>query len=110
VILVGGFNVLATTVPITISYTFILTNILQIPSAKGRSKAFDTCGSCFTALGIFYGSIIFMYIKPASGEVASVFYTTVIPMLNPLVYSLRNKDVKKVLSEVTRKKRGPLQG
>ncbi|XP_075384104.1 olfactory receptor 8A1-like [Tenrec ecaudatus] len=99
VMLVGGFNVLTTTVPIIISYAFILSNILRIPSAEGRSKAFGTCGSHLTAVGVFYGSIIFMYFKPASSsnmsqeKVASVFYTTVIPMLNPLIYSLRNKDI-----------------
>ncbi|XP_006871083.1 PREDICTED: olfactory receptor 8D2-like [Chrysochloris asiatica] len=106
VILIGGFNVIATTVPIIISYAFILSNILRMPSAEGRSKAFGTCGSHLTAVGIFYGSITFMYFKPESSsnmaqeKVASVFYTTVIPMLNPLIYSLRNKDVKNVLRKV----------
>jgi olfactory receptor len=101
VILVGGFNVLAKPVPIAISYAFILTNILWIPTAKGRSKAFGTCGSHFTAVGVFYGSIIFTYIKPASSinmvreKVASVLYTSVIPMLNPLIYSLRSKNVER---------------
>jgi olfactory receptor len=76
VILVGGFNVLATAVPITISYAFIFTNIFGIPSAKGRSKAFGTCGSHFLAVGF----IVLMYFKPASSsntiqEVASVLYT-----------------------------------
>nr|XP_003422141.2 olfactory receptor 8D1-like [Loxodonta africana] len=104
-ILVGGFNVLATTVPIIISYAFILSNILQIPSAEGKSKAFGTCGSHLTVVGFFYGSIIFMYFKPASSsnmvqeKVASVFYSTVIPMLNPLIYSLRNKGVRNELSK-----------
>ncbi|XP_008839199.2 olfactory receptor 8D1-like [Nannospalax galili] len=68
VLLVGGFNVLATTVPIIISYAFILSNILQIPSSEGRSKAFGTCGSHLTAVGIFYGSIAFMYFKPTSSS------------------------------------------
>ncbi|KFO19559.1 Olfactory receptor 8D4 [Fukomys damarensis] len=112
VIFVGGFNMVATTVPITSSYAFILSTILQIPSSEGRSKTFSTCGSHLMAVGIFYGSVIFMYFKPASsnmaqGKVASVFYTTIIPMLNPLIYSLRNKDVKKVLSKFMRKMYGP---
>ncbi|XP_003472627.3 olfactory receptor 8A1-like [Cavia porcellus] len=113
VIFIGGFDMLATTVPITISYAFILSTILQIPSSEARSKSFSTCGSHFMAVGIFYGSIIFMYFKPASRssnmaqeKVASVFYTTIIPMLNPLIYSLRNKDVKKVLSRVLKKRCG----
>ncbi|KFO19565.1 Olfactory receptor 8D1 [Fukomys damarensis] len=109
---VGGFSMVATTVPITISYAFILTTILQIPSSEGRSKTFSTCGSHLMAVGIFYGSTIFTYFKPASSnnmaqeKVASVFYTTIIPMLNPLIYSLRNKDVKKVLSKVMKKRYG----
>ncbi|XP_047373986.1 olfactory receptor 8D1-like [Sciurus carolinensis] len=116
VAIIGGFNVLATTGPITVSYAFILKSILRIPSAEGRSKAFSTCGSHLTAVGVFYGSIIFMYFKPASShsmvqeKVASVFYTTLIPMLNPLIYSLRNRDVKHVLRKVLRKRRGPPQG
>ncbi|KAM9572559.1 olfactory receptor 8D4-like [Trichechus inunguis] len=78
-ILVGGFNVLATTVPIIISYAFILSNILRIPSAEGKFKAFSTYGSHLTVVGLFYGSIILMYFKPASSsnmaqeKVASVF-------------------------------------
>ncbi|XP_055971020.1 olfactory receptor 151-like [Sorex fumeus] len=102
VIYVGGFNVLTSTSTIIISYVFIIANILRMSSTEGRSKAFGTCGSHLTAVGVFYGSVIFMYFKPSSSnmaqeQVASVFYTTVIPMLNPLIYSLRNKDVKNVL-------------
>nr|XP_003423703.1 olfactory receptor 151-like [Loxodonta africana] len=116
VILVGGFNVFATTMAIIISYAFILCNILRIPSAEGKSKAFSTCGSHLTAVGFSYGSITFMYFKPSSSgnmaqdKVAFVFYTTVIPMLNPLIYSLRNKDVKDVLSKVMGVRYGPPQG
>ncbi|XP_075383981.1 olfactory receptor 8A1-like isoform X1 [Tenrec ecaudatus] len=112
---IGGFNVLATTASIVISYIFILNSILRIPSAEGRSKAFGTCGSHLTAVGIFYGSITFMYFKPEASssmtqeKVASVFYTTVIPMLNPLIYSLRNRDVKTVLEKVLGMKSGQPQ-
>ncbi|XP_006876818.1 PREDICTED: olfactory receptor 8D2-like [Chrysochloris asiatica] len=115
VILIGGFNVVATTVPIIMSYAFILSNILRMPSAEGRSKAFGTCGSHLIAVGVFYGSLTFMYFKPASSsnmaqeKVASVFYTTVIPMLNPLIYSLRNKDVKNVLKKFMCTRYGPPQ-
>ncbi|XP_051847200.1 olfactory receptor 8D1-like [Antechinus flavipes] len=102
VMIVGGFNLLATTLPILISYTYILLSILRIPSTKGRYKAFSTCGSHLAAVSVFYGSIIIMYYIPTSNsvtqeKVGSVFYTTVIPMLNPLIYSLRNKDVKDAL-------------
>ncbi|XP_049633954.1 olfactory receptor 8D1-like [Suncus etruscus] len=108
-IFIGGFNVLASTLPIFISYAFIIAKIFQMPSTEGRSKAFSTCGSHLTAVGVFYGSAIFMYFKPSSSnmaqeKVASVFYATVIPMLNPLIYSLRNKDVKNVLRKVMRKR------
>ncbi|XP_020840352.1 olfactory receptor 8A1-like [Phascolarctos cinereus] len=104
VMIVGGFNLLATTLPILISYIFILLSILRIQSTKGRYKAFSTCGSHLAAVSVFYGSIIIMYYIPGSnsvaqGKVGSVFYTTVIPMLNPLIYSLRNKDVKDALKK-----------
>ncbi|XP_004597778.2 olfactory receptor 8D1-like [Ochotona princeps] len=99
-----GFNVLACVLPICISYAFILFSILRIHSAEGRAKTFSTCSSHLAAVGVFYGSIIFMYFKPLTGntiqeKVASVFYTTVIPMINPLIYSLRNKDVKEALQK-----------
>ncbi|XP_028611715.1 olfactory receptor 8D1-like [Grammomys surdaster] len=101
--IIAGFNTLVPTLAVVISYVFIFCNILHIRSSKGRSKAFGTCSSHLMAVGIFFGSITFMYFKPPSSnsleqeKVSSVFYTTVIPMLNPLIYSLRNKDVKKAL-------------
>ncbi|XP_072471825.1 olfactory receptor 8D1-like [Notamacropus eugenii] len=105
VMLVGGFNLLVTTLLIWISYTFILLNILHIQSTKGRYKAFSTCGSHLATVSVFYVSVLVMYYIPASSNVAqekvgSVFYTTVIPMLNPLIYSLRNKDVKDALKRI----------
>ncbi|XP_045871918.1 olfactory receptor 8D2-like [Meles meles] len=105
VMILVGFNAFACALAIFISYAFILSSILRICSAEGRSKAFSTCSSHLAAVGIFYGSIIFMYFKPSTSDitqekVASVFYTTVIPMLNPLIYSLRNKDVKESLKKV----------
>ncbi|KAI0567968.1 Olfactory receptor, partial [Pyrenophora tritici-repentis] len=83
-----------------ISYLFILIAILRMRSAEGRRKAFSTCGSHLTAVVIFYGTLIFMYLRRPTeesveqGKMVAVFYTTVIPMLNPLIYSLRNKEVK----------------
>uniref|UniRef100_A0A8C6EAX8 G-protein coupled receptors family 1 profile domain-containing protein n=1 Tax=Moschus moschiferus TaxID=68415 RepID=A0A8C6EAX8_MOSMO len=105
VMILVGFNVFACAVAIFTSYAFILPSILCIHSAEGRSKAFSTCSSHLAAVGVFYGSIIFMYFKPSTSDtvqekVASVFYTTVIPMLNPLIYSLRNKDVKESIKKV----------
>ncbi|XP_069852091.1 olfactory receptor 8D2-like [Dipodomys merriami] len=104
--IIGGVNTLAPTLAVLVSYAFILSSILRIRSTEGRSKAFGTCSSHLMAVGIFFGSITFMYFKPPSSDsmeqekVSSVFYTTVIPMLNPLIYSLRNKDVKTALRKV----------
>nr|XP_026236683.1 LOW QUALITY PROTEIN: olfactory receptor 8D1-like [Urocitellus parryii] len=103
---VAGFNTLVPTLAVAISYAFILYSILRIRSSDGWFKAFGTCSSLLIAVGIFTGSITFMYFKPPSSnsldqdKVSSVFHTTVIPMLNPLIYSLRNKDVKKALRKV----------
>ncbi|XP_051821377.1 olfactory receptor 8J1-like [Antechinus flavipes] len=91
---------------ILVSYFQIILAILRIRSAEGRKKAFSTCASHITAVTIFYGTLFFMYVQPQSNhsldtdKMASVFYTLVIPMLNPLIYSLRNKDVKEALQRV----------
>ncbi|XP_027716103.1 olfactory receptor 5B12-like [Vombatus ursinus] len=98
--ILGGFNISFALMVIFTSYVFVLIAILKIRSAEGRQKAFSTCASHLTAVSIFYGTIIFMYLQPSSShsmdidKMASVFYTMIIPMLNPLVYSLRNKEVK----------------
>ncbi|VCX10396.1 unnamed protein product [Gulo gulo] len=87
-------------VAIFISYGFIISSIFHISSIEGRSKAFSTCSSHIIAVSLFFGSGAFMYLKPPSilpldqGKVSSLFYTIVVPMFNPLIYSLRNKDVK----------------
>ena len=96
-----GFSI----VTVLLSYSYIITTILRMKSAKGRHKAFSTCASHLTAIAIFYGAVFFMYFRPNSSyttdtdKVASVFYAVVIPMLNPLIYSLRNKDVKGALKK-----------
>ncbi|XP_020840372.2 olfactory receptor 8D1-like [Phascolarctos cinereus] len=106
VMLLVVINSLVTILPILISYAFILSSILKMHSAKGRSKAFSTCGSHLASVVVLYGSIIFMYCQPASTsniteqKVSSVIYTTIIPMLNPWIYSLRNKDVKDALRKI----------
>lgn len=108
--IIGGVNTLAPTLAVLISYVFILSSIVRIHSTEGWSKAFGTCSSHLMAVGIFFGSITFMYFKPPSStameqeKVSSVFYTTVIPMLNPLIYSLRNKEVKAALRKTLRRK------
>ncbi|EDL25497.1 olfactory receptor family 8 subfamily G member 55 [Mus musculus] len=99
------FNIFIPTLTILSSYIFIIASILQIKSTEGRSKAFSTCSSHISAVAIFFGSLAFMYLQPSSvssmdqGKVSSVFYTIVVPMLNPLIYSLRNKDVKVALNK-----------
>ncbi|XP_027715765.1 olfactory receptor 1009-like [Vombatus ursinus] len=85
---------------ILVSYVYILMAILRIRSVEGRRKAFSTCSSHLTAVAILYGTLFFIYVRPGAifsldlNKVVSVFYTAVIPMLNPLIYSLRNKEVK----------------
>ncbi|XP_008055061.1 olfactory receptor 2G6 [Carlito syrichta] len=88
---------------ILVSYGFITQAVLRIKSATGRQKAFGTCSSHLLAVIIFYGTIIFMYLQPAKsssknqGKFVSLFYTIVTPLLNPVIYTLRNKDVKGAL-------------
>ncbi|XP_044116987.1 olfactory receptor 8K3-like [Neovison vison] len=94
---------------VLVSYLLILVAIIRMNSADGRHKAFSTCGSHLTVATVFYGTLIFMYVQPESShsfdtdKVASVFYTLIIPMLNPLIYSLRNKDVKCALHRIWNK-------
>ncbi|XP_020830072.1 olfactory receptor 5D18-like [Phascolarctos cinereus] len=98
------FNEVSSLVIILTSYLFILTTVLQMNSVSGRHKAFSTCTSHFMAITIYHGTILFLYCLPRNQnlkeevKVASVFYTVVIPMLNPLIYSLRNKDVKEAVN------------
>ncbi|KAB0338850.1 hypothetical protein FD755_025132 [Muntiacus reevesi] len=96
------------------SYVFIAVTIIKMPSASGLRKAFSTCASHLTAITIFHGTVLFLYCVPNSKsswllvKVATVFFTVMIPMLNPLIYSLRNKDVKEtVRSLITMKLLSP---
>ncbi|XP_057605219.1 olfactory receptor 8B3-like [Hippopotamus amphibius kiboko] len=103
VFVMAGINVVVPSLTIFVSYSFILSSILRISSTGGRSKAFSTCSSHIIAISLFFGSGAFMYLKPSSsvsmdeGKISSVFYTNTVPLLNPLIYSLRNKDVKLAL-------------
>jgi olfactory receptor len=102
-----GFTVLSCLLAILISYFNILLAILRILSASGRHKAFSTCASHLVSVTLFYGSLLFMYSRPSSkyslerDKVAALFYTIINPLLNPLIYSLRNKDVKEAFRKVT---------
>uniref|UniRef100_A0A673U6N1 Olfactory receptor n=1 Tax=Suricata suricatta TaxID=37032 RepID=A0A673U6N1_SURSU len=94
------FNEVSSLMIILTSYTLIFITVMGMPSASGRRKTFSTCASHLTTISIFHGTILFLYCIPNPKtsqlivKVASVFYTVVIPMLNPIIYSLRNKDVK----------------
>ncbi|XP_033029619.1 olfactory receptor 1020-like isoform X2 [Lacerta agilis] len=104
---VVSFNLISTHLTVLISYSYIVVTILRIRSAEGRHKAFSTCSSHLLAVIILYGSLIFMYLQPNTstngGKVASLLYAVVIPMLNPLIYSLRNKEVKSALRRMIEK-------
>ncbi|XP_057582978.1 olfactory receptor 1013-like [Hippopotamus amphibius kiboko] len=96
----------APTVFILASYLFIIATILKIRSTQGRLKAFSTCSSHLISVTLYYGSILYIYSHPQSSysldrdKIASTFYTVVFPMLNPIIYSLRNKDVKEALNKL----------
>ncbi|XP_065801285.1 olfactory receptor 8U9-like [Muntiacus reevesi] len=102
----AGLMFISSLLVVSVSYMYIISAILKMRSAEGRRKAFSTCGSHMLAVTIFYGTLIFMYLQPSSNhsldtdKMASVFYTVIIPMLNPLIYSLRNKEVKDALKKV----------
>ncbi|XP_032214523.1 olfactory receptor 145-like [Mustela erminea] len=98
-----GIDIIVPSVTIFVSYGCILSSILRISSPEGRSKTFSTCSSHIFAVSLYFGSGAFAYLKPSSigsvdeGKISSVFYTNVIPLMNPFIYSLRNKDVKLAL-------------
>ncbi|KAG9463594.1 olfactory receptor 2D3-like [Eleutherodactylus coqui] len=97
---------------ILISYVHIISSILKISSSQGRQKSFSTCASHLTVVSIYYGTIMFMYLQPHSKKyfpsetdtVLPILYTAVTPMLNPFIYSVRNKDVKSTLINLLKKK------
>ncbi|CAH6788396.1 olfactory receptor 1013 [Phodopus roborovskii] len=99
-------NVIIPIVFILASYLFIIATILRIRSTQGRLKAFSTCSSHLISVTLYYGSILYIYARPRSSyslgrdKIVSTFYTVVFPMLNPLIYSLRNKDVKEALNKL----------
>lgn len=102
----GGFAESSSLTTIIVSYSYIISTILRIRSKEGRKKAFSTCASHLMAVSIFYSTILFMYLRPTStysmdqDRFASVFYSVIIPMLNPLIYSLRNNDVAQALKKI----------
>uniref|UniRef100_A0A287BSW9 Olfactory receptor n=1 Tax=Sus scrofa TaxID=9823 RepID=A0A287BSW9_PIG len=91
---------------VLVSYTRILFTILKKKSAQGIRKAFSTCGAHLLSVSLYYGSLLFMYVRPGSAQaddqdaIDSLFYTVIIPFLNPIIYSLRNKKVKDSVRKV----------
>lgn len=102
----GGFTLVTSVTVILVSYMSIFMTIWGIPSVFGKQKAFSTCVSHLTAVALYYGTTMYMYLQPsrhgsqAGNQMVSVFYTMVIPMLNPLIYSLRNQEVKAALKKI----------
>ncbi|KAM5171616.1 olfactory receptor 11L1-like [Mantella aurantiaca] len=94
---------------IVISYVYIIIAIMKIKSKAGRQKAFSTCSSHLSVVIMFYGTLIGIYVLPSreqvqnTGKILSLSYTVVIPLLNPVIYSLRNKDIKKALEKHIKK-------
>ncbi|EHB06110.1 Olfactory receptor 8H3 [Heterocephalus glaber] len=111
----AGSNLVLSLITISGSYLSILSTILKINSTAGKKKAFSTCASHLLGVTIFYSTMMFTYLKPKTSyslgrdQVASVFYTIVIPMLNPLIYSLRNKEVKHAALRVLQERAGHSQ-
>ncbi|KFO19428.1 olfactory receptor 1L6 [Fukomys damarensis] len=105
----GSFVIMSPFIFIIISYVYITRAVLRVPSGGGRYKVFSTCGSHLTVVALFYGTIISVYIRPSStysvtkNRVVTVVYTVVTPMLNPFIYSLRNKDMKQALSKLAKR-------
>ncbi|EPY80115.1 olfactory receptor 6C76 [Camelus ferus] len=102
-------TLMSTLTLVVLSYSYILRTILRIPSAQQRKKAFSTCSSHMIAVSISYGSCIFMYVKTSAKEGVAftkgvaMLNTSVAPMLNPFIYTLRNQQVKKAFKDVIRK-------
>ncbi|XP_010607697.1 olfactory receptor 12-like [Fukomys damarensis] len=104
--ILSSLIIITTTTVILISYACILSTVLKIPSTHGRSKTFSTCSSHIIAVSLFYGTVFFMYAQPGAisspeqSKIVAVFYTFIIPIWNPLIYSLRNREVKSALKRI----------
>ncbi|XP_069882873.1 olfactory receptor 1468-like [Dipodomys merriami] len=111
IFVMGGIILVIPFVLITVSYARIVSSILKVPSARGIRKAFSTCGSHLLVVSLFYGTVIGLYLCPSGDNsivketVMAMMYTVVTPMLNPFIYSLRNRDMKGALGRVFCKKR-----
>uniref|UniRef100_A0A2R8ZBZ4 G-protein coupled receptors family 1 profile domain-containing protein n=1 Tax=Pan paniscus TaxID=9597 RepID=A0A2R8ZBZ4_PANPA len=104
-----GINLTVSLLIILISYIFIFITIMRIRSSKGKRKGFSTCGSHLTAVTMFYGSLFCMYLRPTNELSVEQGKMVVVPMLNPFIYSLRNKDVKQALKRVFMRNLGKMK-
>ncbi|XP_059261434.1 olfactory receptor 8K3-like [Mustela nigripes] len=106
ILIFSAFNLVSSLLVVLVSYILILMAILRMNSAEGRHKTFSTCGSHLTVVLVLYTTLFFMYLQPQTNhsfdtdKIVSVFYTLIIPMLNPMIYSLRNKEVKGALHRI----------
>ncbi|GAB1296427.1 Olfactory receptor [Apodemus speciosus] len=111
IFVMGGLILVIPFVLIVVSYARIVSSILKVPSARGIRKAFSTCGSHLSVVSLFYGTVIGLYLCPSANNstvketVMAMMYTVVTPMLNPFIYSLRNRDMKGALGRVICKKK-----
>lgn len=110
---VAGCVIIGSSILTMFSYIQIISTVLQVHSSSGRKKAFSTCTSHLIVVTIFYGSAIFMYFRPKSGHVmtydsfVSLMYTVIAPLLNPFIYTLRNKEVKSAIAKILLEKTRP---
>ncbi|XP_044295624.1 olfactory receptor 6M1-like [Varanus komodoensis] len=106
VFLLSAVIILSTFLSTVVSYIYITVTILRIPSLHRRHKAFSTCASHLTVVSIYYGTVIFMYVTPTArssfdlNKIIAVMYSVVTPMLNPMIYTLRNQDVKRAVKRI----------
>uniref|UniRef100_A0A8C6RAB4 Olfactory receptor n=1 Tax=Nannospalax galili TaxID=1026970 RepID=A0A8C6RAB4_NANGA len=111
IFITGGIILVIPFVLIIVSYARIVSSILKVPSARGIRKAFSTCGSHLSVVSLFYGTVISLYLCPSANNstvketVMGMMYTVVTPMLNPFIYSLRNRDMKGALGRVICRKK-----
>ncbi|XP_021068094.1 olfactory receptor 1496-like [Mus pahari] len=106
ILIMGGLIIVIPFLLIVISYAKIISSILKVPSIQGIHKVFSTCGSHLSVVSLFYGTIIGLYLCPSGnnfslkGSAMAMMYTVVTPMLNPFIYSLRNRDMKRALIRI----------
>ncbi|XP_044138744.1 olfactory receptor 1468-like [Bufo gargarizans] len=109
IFVLGAPSVMVPTSIIVVSYTYIVISVLRIPSSTGRQKAFSTCSSHLIVVSIFYWTIFSVYVFPkrektwVSSKILSLLYTVITPFINPIIYSLRNKDIKKAVQQTLHK-------